>query len=248
MTQETVICASCKGKGSAYASKDKCKKCKGERVIEARKVLEIYIPRGSKYEHAESNILAMLLIYHREGDKIILEGEADQIPDQEPGNIIFSLVQTEHETFRRAGADLLAEIEITLAESLCGFSRVVVKHLDGRGLHIEHPQSNASVLKPGQVIKVAGEGMPHKKSESKGDLFLVIKVAFPEYGWLQKKQVLAKLKELLPTPANPIQANVVDDVLYEGNASLDDFGASAEGDEGWVDDEEECGEPQCAQQ
>lgn len=48
VTQETVICASCKGKGSIYAPKDKCKKCKGERVTEARKVLEIYIPRGSK--------------------------------------------------------------------------------------------------------------------------------------------------------------------------------------------------------
>ena len=48
VTQETVTCASCKGKGSVYVQKDKCKKCKGERVTEARKVLEIYIPRGSK--------------------------------------------------------------------------------------------------------------------------------------------------------------------------------------------------------
>ncbi|CAD6594191.1 MAG: hypothetical protein ASARMPRED_008834 [Alectoria sarmentosa] len=230
VTQETVICASCQGKGSIYAQKDRCKKCKGVRVTEARKVLEIYIPRGSK-----------------EGDKIVLEGEADQVPDQEPGDIIFGLVQTEHETFRRAGADLLAEIEITLAESLCGFSRVVLKHLDGRGLHIQHPQPRARVLKPGQVIKLVGEGMPHKKSESKGDLYLEIKVKFPEYGWLEEKQVLAKLKELLPTPGIPIEADVVDDVTYDETASLDEFGASAEGDTGWVDDDEEI-EPQCAQQ
>lgn len=232
VTQETVVCASCKGKGSVYAQKDKCKKCKGERVTEARKVLEIYIPRGSK-----------------EGDKITLEGEADQVPDQEPGDIIFGLVQTEHETFKRAGADLLAEIEITLVESLCGFSRVIVKHLDGRGLHIQHSQPNARVLEPGQVIKVVGEGMPHKKSELKGDLYLVVKVKFPEHGWLEDKQVLAKLKELLPTPETPIQADVVDDVAYDETANLNEFGASAEGDEGWVDDEdEEEGEAQCAQQ
>ncbi|KAL9126998.1 MAG: hypothetical protein Q9175_007820 [Cornicularia normoerica] len=222
VTQETVICASCKGKGSVYAQKDRCKKCKGERVTKARKVLEIYIPRGSK-----------------EGDKIILEGEADQVPDQVPGDIIFGLVQTEHETFRRAGADLLAEIEITLAEALCGFSRVVVKHLDGRGLHIQHPQSNARVLEPGQVIKVVGEGMPHKKSDLKGNLYLVVKVKFPEYGWLEDKRVLAKLKELLPTPGTQIQADVVDDVTCDESASLDDFGASTEGDEGWIDDDEE---------
>lgn len=157
-------------------------------------------------------------------------------------------MQTEHETFRRAGADLLADIEITLAESLCGFARVVVKHLDGRGLLIQHPQPNARVLEPGQVIKVVGEGMPHKKSDLKGDLYLVIKVKFPEYGWLEDRQVLAKLKELLPTPGTPIRADVVDDVSHDDTASLDEFGASAEGEEGWVDDDEEGGEPQCAQQ
>ena len=197
---------------------------------------------------AHSDHSSKLLISDREGDKIILEGEADQVPDQEPGDIIFGIVQIEHETFTRAGADLSAEIEITLAESLCGFSRVVMKHLDGRGLHIQHPQSNGGVLEPGQVIKVVGEGMPHKKSDLKGDLYLVVKVKFPEYGWLEKEQVLDKLKELLPTPRNPIQADVVDDVSYEEIASLDEFGASAEGDEGWVDDDEEDGEPQCAQQ
>lgn len=170
------------------------------------------------------------------------------MPDQEPGDIIFGLVQTEHETFKRAGADLLAEIEITLAESLCGFSRVVVKHLDGRGLHIQHPQPKVRVLEPGQVIKVVGEGMPQKKSEVKGDLFLVIKVKFPEYGWLEDRQVLAKLKELLPTPGIHVQADVVDDVTYDETANLDQFGASAEGDEGWVDDDDEEGEAQCAQQ
>ena len=192
--------------------------------------------------------MSTLLIFSREGDKIVLEGEADQVPDQEPGNIIFGLVQTEHETFKREGADLLAEVEITLAESLCGFSRVIVRHLDGRGLHIEHSQTKARVLEPGQVIKVVGEGMPYKKSELKGDLYLVVKVKFPEYEWLEDKQVLAKLKELLPTPGAPIQADVVDDVSYDETASLDQFGASAEGDEGWVDDDEEEGEPQCAQQ
>ena len=191
--------------------------------------------------------MSNLLTSQREGDKIILEGEADQVPEQEPGDIVFSLIQIEHKTFKRAGADLSAELEVTLAESLCGFSRVVMKHLDGRGLHIQHPQSNTGVLRPGQVIKVVGEGMPQKKSELKGDLYLEVKVQFPEHAWLQKKQVLAKLKELLPPPGISIQADIVDDVSYEEAASLDEFGAGAEGDEGWVDDDED-GEHQCSQQ
>ena len=48
VTQETVICDACKGSGSVFKDKDKCKKCKGNRVTEERKLLEIYIPRGAK--------------------------------------------------------------------------------------------------------------------------------------------------------------------------------------------------------
>ena len=48
VTRETIECGSCKGSGNVFKEKDRCKKCKGNRVTEARKVLEIYIPRGSK--------------------------------------------------------------------------------------------------------------------------------------------------------------------------------------------------------
>ena len=48
VTQETIVCNTCKGTGSIFREKDKCKKCKGERVTKERKMLEIYIPRGSR--------------------------------------------------------------------------------------------------------------------------------------------------------------------------------------------------------
>ena len=188
-----------------------------------------------------------MLICPREGDRIILEGEADQVPDQEPGDIVFGLVQTEHPTFRRAGVDLSADIDVTLAEALCGFSRVVIKQLDGRGIHIQHPQPIARVLEPGQVIKVSGEGMPHKKSDLKGDLYLVVKIRFPDHDWLVKNEAIPKLRELLPKPDEPIETDVVDDVTYDESANLEDFGAGADSQD-WVDDDEEEGGQQCAQQ
>lgn len=187
---------------------------------------------------------------NRDGDRIVLEGEADQVPDQQPGDIVFNLVEVEHETFRRAGADLSAQMDITLAESLCGFSRIVVKHLDGRGIRLNHPQSKGHVLKPGQVIKVAGEGMPYKKSDLKGDLYLVVYVKFPEDGWLQDDVMVTKLRELLPKLETPILADTVDEVEYDETASLEDFGDGDDAQGGaWVDDDdEESGQPQCAQQ
>ena len=136
---------------------------------------------------------------------------------------------------------------MTLAEALCGFSRVVLNHLDGRGLHLQHPQPIARVLEPGQVIKVVGEGMPYKKNEMKGDLYLIVKIIFPSHEWLVEHQVIPKLQELLPGPERPVEAEIVDDVTYDETANLDDFRASAEGEE-WLDNDEEEGGPQCAQQ
>ncbi|KAI4166877.1 MAG: hypothetical protein LQ343_007670 [Gyalolechia ehrenbergii] len=231
VTHETVICNSCKGTGSVYRDKERCKKCKGDRVVEEKKVLELYIPRGSK-----------------EGDKIVLEGEADQLPNQEPGDIVFNLVEAEHGTFRRAGPDLLAETHIDLSEALCGFSRILVKHLDGRGIHVKHPRHGYGSLKPGSIIKVAGEGMPHKKSDVRGDLYLIVNVDFPDSEWLKEGQRIEKLRDLLPKPGNPIHAETVDEVDYEEKANLDEFGAGEQGDEWEDEDDEQSGEPQCAQQ
>ncbi|KAI1469188.1 DnaJ-domain-containing protein [Daldinia caldariorum] len=233
VTRETAVCDRCQGSGNYFKEKDRCKKCKGKRTVPETKPLEIYIPRGS-----------------RQGDRIVLEGEADQHPDQTPGNLIFILEEESHEVFNRIGNDLSADLNITLAESLCGFSRVVVQHLDGRGIHINHPRGK--VLRPGQVLKVAGEGMPMKRGDAKGDLYLVVKVEFPEDGWLKDDAAYDSLQKLLPGPPPEIKAEEVDDVTYEDNADIDEMGANS-GDprfgDGWEDeDDDEGGGAQCAQQ
>lgn len=189
-----------------------------------------------------------LLTNSRDGDRIILEGEADQVPDQEPGDIVFTLDEAEHDGFRREGSDLSADVKVTLAEALCGFSRVVLKHLDGRGIHVKHPQPTARVLKPGQVLKIAGEGMPLKKSDMKGDLYLIVKVVFPERDWLDEHQAIPKLLEILPKPAEAIPADTVDELEYDGTATLDGFGGDDQEGGAWEDEDDDGAEAQCAQQ
>lgn len=193
-----------------------------------------------------------LTVIRRTGDKITLEGEGDQAPDVEAGDIIFHLEQNEHEVFQRAGGDLSAHIEITLAEALCGFSRVVLKHLDGRGIEITHPQTTGDVLRPNQVLKVAGEGMPYKRSDSHGDLYLIVDVKFPENGWASDPAALQKLRDMLPGPAPPIHGEPVDEVEYDPKGDMEDFGAKdAQGGSAWMDEDdedEEANGPQCTTQ
>ncbi|KAK4988241.1 DnaJ-like protein xdj1 [Elasticomyces elasticus] len=236
VTQETVPCTTCAGRGKYFADKDKCKKCKGARTVSQKKLLELYIPRGS-----------------REGEHIVLAGEADQVPDQEPGDIVFKLEELSHETFRRAGADLQADLNVTLAEALTGFNRVVLKHLDGRGIQLNVTQPRGRILQPNQILKVPGEGMPIKKSDARGDLYLVVKIQFPEDGWLKDEATLKRIQDVLPKPGPAIQVEMADEVDWDVAPNLDGFGAGsgdprAAGAE-WEDEEDEGdGTPQCAQQ
>lgn len=235
MTQETVACSTCSGSGSLFKEKDRCKKCKGKTIVETKKVLELYIPRGA-----------------REGERIVLPGEADQLPDQEPGDVVFELVETPHDVFQRAGGDLKTELNITLAEALTGFNRVVLTHLDGRGIKLNVHQPKGKVLKPGQVLKIVGEGMPIKKSDIRGDLYLAVNIEFPKDGWIKDEEAVKRIRSALPGRAESegTKPETVDEVEIEYDATLDDFGADSDDPRGggeWEDEDEEGG-PQCATQ
>ncbi|PHH58613.1 hypothetical protein CDD81_5083 [Ophiocordyceps australis] len=232
MRREIVLCDHCQGTGKFYKDKDRCKKCKGKRTVQEKKALEIYIPRGSF-----------------QGERIVLEGEADQFPDQIPGDIVFTLIEEQHETFSRLGYDLSAELKISLVEALCGFSRVVLTHLDGRGISLE--RQRGKILRPGDCLKIAGEGMPTKRGETKGNLFLIVKVEFPRDGWLGEDAGYEALKKLLPCPRTRTRAEEVDEVEYEENADIGEMGqdsGDARYDGGWEDEDVENGQAQCATQ
>ena len=199
-------------------------------------MLELYIPRGA-----------------REGERIVLAGEADQLPDQEPGDIIFTLSETPHDVFERAGADLRAELNGSLAEALAGFNRVVITHLDGRGIKMNVQQPNGNVLRPGQLLKIEGEGMPIKKSDARGDLYLVVDVEFPKDGWLKSEAAVQKVRDALPKDdKDDSKHEDVEEVEIDWDADMEEFGAGSgdprAGGAEWEDEDEGEGGPQCATQ
>lgn len=202
MTASLLPCDSCSSTGSTFRDKDRCRKCKGRRVLEEKKVVEVYIPRGSS-----------------QGDHIVLEGEADEQPGFETGNIVFVIQEKQHDVFERLGADLKATVKVSLAEALTGLKRTVVKHLDGRAIAVEVPRGK--VLRPGQVLRVKGEGMPMKKSELRGDLYLEIEIEFPEDGWMADVDAI---RNILPAGNVPkVEGEPVDEVVFE-EAGIEEVG------------------------
>lgn len=78
------------------------------------------------------------------GHKIHFHEKADEIPDGEAGDVVFTLQEQPHAEYKRKGDDLFIERTISITEALCGFA-MEMKSLDGRTLLIKS--------KPGEVIK-----------------------------------------------------------------------------------------------
>lgn len=164
------VCPDCRGAGKTIKESDKCKPCRGKKVVKERKVLEVHIEKGMK-----------------NGQKITFRGEADQAPGTVAGDIVFVVQEKEHSLFQRKGPNLVLEKKITLLEALCGFD-TVIQHLDKRNLLVR--SMPGEVVTPNQLKAVRGEGMPtHGNPFVKGELVILFKVEFPKSNSLTQAQM-----------------------------------------------------------
>ncbi|XP_049929491.1 dnaJ homolog subfamily A member 4 [Epinephelus moara] len=172
------MCSDCQGQGEKFNSKDRCKNCNGRKVERKKKILEVHIDKGM-----------------RDGQKITFNGEGDQEPGLEPGDVIIVLDQQEHSVFQRKDDDLMMKMNIKLAEALCGFKKTI-RTLDDRMLIINsHP---GEVIKHNDIKCVQNEGMPvFRDPYEKGQLMIHFQVEFPEKYWLPE-HLMYQLERLLP--------------------------------------------------
>ncbi|KAG6832823.1 hypothetical protein H0H92_009442 [Tricholoma furcatifolium] len=199
-----VMCSSCNGSGQKLKEKDRCKKCKGEKTVTEKKRQEIFIEKGMT-----------------NGQRIVLAGAGDEQPGIPAGDVVFVLKAAPHESFERSGNDLLTHVTITLSEALFGFSRVLLTHLDGRGIQVSSPPGK--ILKPEATIVLRGEGMPiYKRPDEKGDLYVILSIEMPDEQWLTTIDAMA-LEALLPRKrSNPDPLpEVVTDAEFEESDIMD---------------------------
>lgn len=146
----------------------RCKKCKGAKTVsESKKVAKDNLVQGSSLTLTRSNSRlkkacrterelhwrgratkrCVLLDHHPPSLSIFL-----QQPGRETSDLVFILRTKEHSSFSRSGADLMITISITLSEALTGFNRVLLTHLDGRGIRVVSKPNK--LIRSGEWIKV----------------------------------------------------------------------------------------------
>ncbi|EDO16707.1 hypothetical protein Kpol_1003p12 [Vanderwaltozyma polyspora DSM 70294] len=190
-------CDVCHGSGDIIDPKDRCKECKGNKVANERKVLEVHVEPGM-----------------REGQKVTFKGEADQAPDIIPGDVIFVVTEKPHKHFKRSGDDLLYEAEVDLLTAIAG-GDFAIEHVSGDWLKVTIVPGE--VISPGVRKVIDGKGMPVQKYGGYGNLIITFKIKFPENHFADEAKLKA-LEDILPPRTEvkiPPKAHIDDCVLTE---------------------------------
>ena len=159
-SQRTGPCDDCGGRGQSIDPAKMCKDCKGKKIKKENKTLMVEIDKGAP-----------------NGERYTKHGEGDEVPEAEAGDVIIIIQEKKHKLFKRKGADLYLEKEITLIEALTGLD-FILTHLDGRKVRIQNKVGE--VIKPDSEFTCEGLGMPfHKRTYQHGNLFITFKIKFP---------------------------------------------------------------------
>lgn len=123
------------------------------------------------------------------GTKIRFAKAGNEMPGGSQ-DIVFLLEEKPHATFKRDGDDLVYTFKVPLVDALAGPAgggtvAETLTHLDGRtvSFNVPYPRGGGQPLRPGQEIRIPGEGMPITRKSStkpKGDLVVKLDITFPD--------------------------------------------------------------------
>lgn len=147
------ICDRCNGKGKR--PKVLCKNCSGKGVKEISEELRIKIAPGVN-----------------DGETLRVKGYGDVSPELIAGDLYVRVRVLKDERWKRAGNDILANLEIKLTEAIKGGNREV-ETLDGLA-KVKIPAK----INTGDILRIKDYGVKDKKGK-RGDFLIKIKVEIP---------------------------------------------------------------------
>ncbi|KAK5773663.1 Xdj1p PWA37_004940 [Arxiozyma heterogenica] len=192
---QKIKCQKCQGKGEYEArpnnDKNKCRQCNGKGLHAETSVLTIDVFRGMKF-----------------GDKISIKKSGDyDLSTNVIKDLIFEIKEKEMKqnemkniNFNKAGdRDCMMEVTVPLSDALIGIkNKFLTRTFDDRLLYLNVPLGK--VIRPGDILKVSGEGWPYKvNGQIKfGDLYIKCNIEFPPDNWFTEKNDLFAIHNLLP--------------------------------------------------
>lgn len=132
------------------------------------------MPSGEEKKQFEVQVLPG----YKKGTRIRFEREGGRVEGYPPNviaDMVFVLDEKPHARFERNGADLRTTVHINLKQALLG-STVNVKGIDGKTIALPL----TGITKNGRKLRVSGEGMPDRKTNRRGDLYVTMEVDMPE--------------------------------------------------------------------
>lgn len=111
------------------------------------------------------------------GTKITFSAEGDRLPGKIPADVIFTIRDKPHATFKREGSDIRYTAQISLKDALCG-AQLRVPTLSGATVPVD---TVGEVVKPSTIKRISGRGLPYPKEPSRrGDLLIGFDIKFPD--------------------------------------------------------------------
>jgi DnaJ-class molecular chaperone len=177
-----IVCRNCKNKMHTPRCRE-CGACPKEKKMVHRRAgpgmivqQEVMVESKEKCKREEKTLSATIEKGMPDGEDIVFKYESEQKPGQIPGDVVLKLKSVPNPMFKRSRDTLSMKLSIPLRAALLGFE-TSFKHLDGHTVTVKR----TGVTKPGQTIRIKGEGMPKHGTPSEfGDLTIQFSVDFPK--------------------------------------------------------------------
>jgi|ADurb_Met_02_Slu_FD_contig_31_1577677_length_1749_multi_6_in_0_out_0_2 molecular chaperone DnaJ len=165
-------CRRCRGTGRS--SSDACPDCSGRGKVQRTSHIDLEIPAGVET-----------------GSRLRIPGAGEMGGPGEPNGDLYVMVHVkDHSQYRREGPDLIVEFPISFAQAALG-AEIEIPTLDKKA-KVTLPSGTQSET----VFRLRGSGMPILRTNSRGDLYVRVKVKVPEKLNQEQKDLLLRFAEL----------------------------------------------------
>lgn len=164
-------CPTCGGVGERIATP--CSVCFGRGAVRKKRMLKVNIPAGVDT-----------------GIKIRLSGEGGPgVNNGPPGDLYVVISVQPHRYFRRQQDDLIALLDINIAQAALG-AKLEVPTIDGAAT-LDIPAGT----QPGTKFRLRSQGVPHLRRTGRGDQVVVVNVTVPTRLSEKQRALMGQLAE-----------------------------------------------------